>query len=190
MEAPTDKATLLAALEAGRAEWETLLARLDPTLFYEPGVEGHWSICDILAHITPYEEYAAAYVDDMVQHGRPSAERVATLDAHHNGRLAEYRREHPDAAEQLDQLPVDQLNDLFVTEARAAAPDEALARGRQAYDALYAAVRQIGEAELALPQAEFNGRSLLTMLPFQSYRHYQKHATAIESWLQRRAARR
>jgi hypothetical protein len=190
MEAPTNKATLLIALAAGRAEWDALLARLDPNLLQEPGVEGQWSICDILAHITPYEEYAAAYVEDMAQHGRPSAERVARLDAQHHAHLAEYRRAHPDAAELLDQLPVDQLNDLFVTEARAVAPPEALARGRQAYDALYAAVRRIGEAELALPQAEFNGRSLLTMLPFQSYRHYQKHAAAIESWLQHRAAER
>ncbi len=188
MEDPTDKATLLAALAAGRAEWEALLDRLDANLFQELGVEGVWSICDILAHITPYEEYAAAYVEDMAQHGRPSAERIAALDAHHNAHLAEYRREHPDTAEQLEQLPTDQLNDLFVAEARGIAPAEALARGRQAYDQLYAAVQQIGEAELALPQAEFNGRSLLTILPFQSYRHYQKHATAIESWLQSRTA--
>jgi hypothetical protein len=187
MEEPPDKATLLAALEAGRAEWDALLERLDPGRLQEPGVEGEWSICDILAHITPYEEYAAAYVQDMAQYGRPSAERIAALDAHHNAHLAAYRRAHPDAAEQLDQLPSDQLNDLFVVEARAAAPAEALARGRQAYDQLYAAVQQIGEAELALPQSEFNGRSLLTMLPFQSYRHYQKHAAAIESWLQRGA---
>jgi DinB superfamily len=187
---PTDKPTLLAALAAGRAAWEALLERLDPHVFQEPGVEGEWSIGDILAHITPYEEYAAAYVEDMAQRGRPSAERIAALDAHHNAHLAEYRREHPGAAEHLDQLPSEQLNDLFVTEARGVGPAEALARGRQAFDLLYAAVQRIGEAELALPQAEFNGRSLLTVLPFQSYRHYEKHAAAIESWLQGRAVER
>ncbi|MFN8567280.1 MAG: hypothetical protein U0Z44_07110 [Kouleothrix sp.] len=34
-----------------------------------------------------------------------------------------------------------------------------------------------------MPHTIFNDRSLVVMLPFQSYRHYQKHAEAIERWL-------
>lgn len=188
MEAPTDKATLLAALAHGRAEWEALLARVDPAALTMPGVEGSWSVCDILAHVTPYEAYAAAHASDLRQHGRIAADEVAALDAYYNGRLAIYRQEHPELPDDVEQLASDQLNALFVADYAGRAPAEALTLGRAAYDALYAAVEQLDEAALAVPHTIFNDRSLVVMLPFQSYRHYQKHAEAIERWLAARAA--
>ncbi|MFN8567281.1 MAG: hypothetical protein U0Z44_07115 [Kouleothrix sp.] len=126
MEAPTDKATLLAALAHGRAAWEALLARVDPAALTMPGVEGSWSVCDILAHVTPYEAYAAAHASDLRQHGRIAADEVAALDAYYNGRLAIYRQEHPELPDDVEQLASDQLNALFVADYAGRAPAEAL----------------------------------------------------------------
>jgi hypothetical protein len=187
MEAPTDKATLIAALEQGRAEWEALLERVGATAMAEPGVEGDWSVKDVLAHVVPYEQYAAAHTSDMARHGTASAAAVAALDAYHREELAAYRRDHADIPDALDTLSGEQLNDLFVAESRATPSAELLARGRQAYDDLLAAVRELSDERLVEPQAEFNGRSFLTMLPYQSYIHYEKHAEAIRLWLSRRA---
>lgn len=186
MDDPTDKATLLAALAAGRAEWEAVLAQVGPANMLEPGVEGAWSVRDVLAHATAYEAYAAAHAGDLLRHGKIAADGVATLDTYHNRQLAAYRRAHPELPDDIEQLAPEQLNALFVYESASQSPAEALALGRSAYDALYAAVEQLDEASLAQPHTVFNDRSLVQMLPFQSYRHYQKHAAAIEQW---RAAR-
>ena len=188
METPTDKQTLLAALAQGRAEWEAVLARVDLAHMHVPGVDGEWSICEVLAHVTAYEEYAAAHSRDMLEHGQIAAAHVAALDAYHTAELARYRGAHPELPDDINQLPSEQLNALFVYEHAGRAPAEALALGRSAYDALYSAVSQLGEDSLAQPHTLFNGRSLVQILPFQSYRHYQKHAQAIEGWLESRHA--
>ena len=49
------KAELLEKVRAARAEWEALLAEIDPERSSEPGVTGDWSIKDIVAHISFWE---------------------------------------------------------------------------------------------------------------------------------------
>src|SRR5437879_11568022 len=46
------KAKFLQDLQAGRAEWDALLAEVDPARMEEPDVEGEWSVKDIIAHVT------------------------------------------------------------------------------------------------------------------------------------------
>ncbi|MBK9714119.1 MAG: DinB family protein [Kouleothrix sp.] len=186
MDLPTNKEALLAALEHGRAIWDALLARLDAATMAEPEVEGDWSVRDILAHVVAYEQYAAAHAGDLARHGTPSGQAVAALDAYHREQLAAYRREHPDAPDDVEKLGTDQLNDLFVTEWRAVSLAELLAQGRRAYDDTVGAVILLSEEALAAPQQIFGDRSMLRMLPYQSYIHYEKHAVWIERWLAQR----
>ena len=42
---------VLDALRGGRAAWETLLAQIGADRMMQPGVEGDWSVKDIIAHV-------------------------------------------------------------------------------------------------------------------------------------------
>ncbi len=49
------KATFMDLVRNGRAEWDALVAQIDEAQMTEPGVEGEWSVKDIVAHVTWYE---------------------------------------------------------------------------------------------------------------------------------------
>jgi len=49
------KAELIEKVRAARAEWEALLAQIDPEHMGEPGVTSDWSVKDIVAHIGFWE---------------------------------------------------------------------------------------------------------------------------------------
>jgi Mycothiol maleylpyruvate isomerase N-terminal domain len=47
-----NRATFLATLRAGRAEWEALLATIPIDRMTEPGAAGDRSVKDVVAHVT------------------------------------------------------------------------------------------------------------------------------------------
>jgi hypothetical protein len=51
MNSHMNKTQLLDLIQAARADFETLLAGIPEAWMTEPGVEGEWSIKDIIAHI-------------------------------------------------------------------------------------------------------------------------------------------
>ena len=61
---------LIAAMRAARSDWDALLARVGQAHWEEPGVEGHWSIKDIVAHITYFENWTAD-VTGALERGEP-----------------------------------------------------------------------------------------------------------------------
>ena len=58
MDAPMIRATFLDSLRSGRATWEALLAQIGADRMMQSGVEGDWSVKDIIAHITWHERAA------------------------------------------------------------------------------------------------------------------------------------
>ena len=52
---PMTSARSLSIMQAERAEWEALLARVEEARMTEPGIEGPWSVKDIVAHLTWYD---------------------------------------------------------------------------------------------------------------------------------------
>ncbi len=46
-----NKTQLLDMMRTARAQWEALLAEIPAAWMTEPGVEGEWSVKDIIAHI-------------------------------------------------------------------------------------------------------------------------------------------
>src|SRR5512135_950865 len=51
-------AQLLEVMHAARSNWDALLAEAGETRLTEPGVEGDWSLKDVIAHLTYYETWA------------------------------------------------------------------------------------------------------------------------------------
>ena len=62
---PTSKIELLEQMEAGRMQWDNVLAQISTSALEDPGVEGIWSIKQIVAHILGYEEWALAFLTDL-----------------------------------------------------------------------------------------------------------------------------
>ena len=83
---------LLRRLDKAWAELQGSYVGLAETELTEPGVAGDWSVRDILAHVTTWEEEALKYLPLIAQGGRPP--RYATyggIDAF-NARMTEQKR--------------------------------------------------------------------------------------------------
>ncbi|MFI5275949.1 MAG: hypothetical protein ACHQ1E_01655, partial [Ktedonobacterales bacterium] len=52
---PMTGARLASILRTERAQWQALLARVGPDRMEQPGVEGEWSMKELVAHLTWYE---------------------------------------------------------------------------------------------------------------------------------------
>ena len=62
MAQPMTRATFLDLVRNGRAEWDALIEQIDKARMTEPGVEGEWSLKDIIAHVTWYEREMVSVV--------------------------------------------------------------------------------------------------------------------------------
>ncbi len=55
-----NKSELMNGLQEEYRQWLALLAEIDPARMEEPGVTGHWSIKDIVAHLTGWRRRTVA----------------------------------------------------------------------------------------------------------------------------------
>ena len=66
-----DKQQLLKKLDQAWASFEAAYAGLSDAQLAEPGVNDDWSVKDILAHVTTWEEEALKYLPLILSGGRP-----------------------------------------------------------------------------------------------------------------------
>jgi hypothetical protein len=171
MSMPTTKVELITAMEGGRRECDSVLAAIDEHALVEPGVEGAWSVQQIVAHVVGYEAWAAACLTDRRD---PSAGALAVFDVYWQQALDVYHQHHPDFPARMSETDDDQTNAVVVAAYDRLSASDVLERERQIYQQLLAAIQALSEAQLAEPWRE-GGRSLLEILPNQSYDHYQTH---------------
>ena len=149
-----DRQQLLKKLDKAWAAIKESYAGLPDAQLTQPGVMGDWSVKDILAHVTTWEEEALKVLPLILQGGRPP--RYSTMyggiDAF-NAQMREQKRGLPlsDALRQLDETHR-RLIDYVQS-----APEEE--------------IRQ---------ETRFRRR-----LRFDTYRHYQEHASVIWDWRER-----
>lgn len=183
METPANKIALLNAMAEGRREWEALLAQVDDAAMREPGVEGVWSVQEILAHVAGFEEYATALLRDVCSPELRAQEKLDEL--YQQQQLDQYRETHAALPPSLDALDGDQTNTLFVFARRGDSVGQLRAFERRTYQELLDASRALAETDLTDP-TKGGGRTLLELLPNQSYGHYAMHMPAIRRWLEQR----
>jgi hypothetical protein len=175
------KTSLLAEMKTGRQGWQTLLDQIDEAAMSEPGVEGVWSVKEIVAHIAGYEQYFSAYLIDLRQEALELSGMTARLDHYYQQHLNLYRRAHPDFPERLDDIHDDQLNIIFAAACQPQSVQEVLATERQAYEHLLVEVQALSEATLTEGPRN-RERALIESIPNQCYAHYRMHMPAIERW--------
>jgi hypothetical protein len=181
------KPSLLQAMKTGRQAWPALLDRIDKAALTEPGVEGVWSVKEIVAHIAGYEQYFTAYLADLRPGSSNSPGRTAILDSFYQQHLNIYRQTHPDFPAQLDDVHENQLNTIFVWACQQQSVQDVLAAELESYENLMAEVQVLSEQALT---DSHQGRALIERLPNQYYAHYQIHMPAINVWWRKRMQER
>jgi hypothetical protein len=87
-----DRQRLLRHLDKAWAAIKGSYAGLSDAQMTEPGVTGHWSVKDILAHVTTWEEEALKYLPLILKGGRPPRYRTyGGIDAF-NAQMTEEKR--------------------------------------------------------------------------------------------------
>jgi hypothetical protein len=86
---------LLARLESAWTAFQHSYAGLPETMLTEPGVAGDWSVKDVLAHVSTWEEEALRHLP-VIAHGGTPPRYAATggIDAF-NARMADRKRDLP-----------------------------------------------------------------------------------------------
>jgi hypothetical protein len=163
MDSEMTKARLLELLRAKRAEWDAAIAEVPMDRMTEPGAAGHWSVKDIIAHLTYHERW---YADRMQEVLRGEAYKPTELDAMH------WEQRNPIIYERHRDQPL---------------PD-VLAESRQAFERLIEGAQALSEAFLTEPQA-FEGAPgpvrIWQMLRGDVYEHYGQHIPSIRDWLEK-----
>jgi hypothetical protein len=171
---PQNKTELLTALATRRGEWMGLVAQVPTDQFDEPGVDGAWSMKDIIAHVAAYEWWTAIQLQAAAKGERAMVE----ID------------------EDLPSVPAHTDNDqdtrnaqIYAHNRHRAVPD-VLTDADGGFAALMGAVATTPDALLADPAATDwnNGQPLLAAVAINSYGHYDDHIPAIRAWLAGRAS--
>jgi len=116
-----NKEEVIARVKTERGHWSDIIARMDDDMMLKPGVEGHWSVKDILAHVVWYEREVVGVLRSRAFVGSdlwalPLDERNAGVyEETRNMTLEEVRAESarvfPQLLEQLEALPKDAYGD-------------------------------------------------------------------------------
>lgn len=149
----------LAELHTGRAEWEDALARIPMERMAEPGVEGKWSVKDVVAHIAWHE--------------REMLTMLRARDA--NG-------------SDLWNLPLDERNAAIYAQNRDRTLGDVLAEGSDSYTELLAAVENLSDEDLNDPKRYRDMPADWVpwqVLAGNTYEHYRDHAASLRKWLDR-----
>jgi hypothetical protein len=164
MEQTTTKAGLLILIRTERKLLDAELAELTGDQMTKPGVEGRWSIKDLLAHITAWEQRMIQWLKQALRGEVP---------------------QHLPTGMTWDDL--DRWNEETFLENRDRPLDEVLAESDRSYRQALRAVEMMPEKALFEPGYYVwrGGKPLWEMVAANTYWHYQEHREAIRSWLHR-----
>lgn len=158
---PSNKTELLARVRSGYAEFVALLAPLSNEQLCEPGVNGAWTIKDILAHLTAWQTRVSLRLEALARHEEARFEPIADDEA------------------------MNAFNQTIFVANRERSLDEVRADFHAAVERLRANAERTAEDDLftAGRFAWLNGVALWESVAGNTYEHYAEHAPMIEVWL-------
>jgi hypothetical protein len=160
-------AQLLEVMRTARSNWETLLAEAGEARLTEPGVEGDWSLKDIMAHITYFETWATNC-------------------------LMAIRRGEPLPQSEYKGLSVDEENALIYERLRALPLAAVLRDSRISFQRSLESVQGLHDNDLydlEFTRAYGVDWTVHDLLAGDTYEHYQDHIAPARAWLDRVAKR-
>ena len=160
MEEQMNKVALLDKINSGYAALEALLNPLDETQMTRAGVNGSWSIKDVLTHLTAWQH---AMVDRL---------------------QAVVRNEKPALTDLTDE-EIDRLNEQFYQEGKSRPLAEVQTDFRTTFLQIVEVVQALPWEDLADAHrfAWLNGTPLWRYVAGDTYEHYQEHIESIQEFL-------
>ena len=115
-----NKSELIKDLQDSYQQWAAFMGQIDPAKLDEPGVAGHWSVKDIVAHMNGWQRRNTANIQATIRNEpKPASVWPADLktDDDVNGWLYETNRNRPardllDESQQVNQELIKVLEDL------------------------------------------------------------------------------
>jgi hypothetical protein len=156
-------AQLLEVMRAARSNWEALVAEAGEARLTEPGVEGDWSLKDIIAHITYFETWATNC-------------------------LMAIRRGEPLPQSEYKGLSVDEENALIYERQRSLPLADVLRGSQISFQRSIASVQGLHDADLydlELTRAYGVEWTIHDLLAGDTYEHYNVHSASVRAWLDR-----
>lgn len=164
---PTTKAELLTKIQKSYTEFEALLAPLSPAQLTTPGVNGDWSIKDILVHVATWQARAALILEAASRGETPRLTPPVT-----------------------NEEEMDRFNDEIFLTHRTQPLDDVWSSFRASYQQLLAATEVLSEEDLFDAQ-RFpwrKGEPLWKLVGGDTFEHYPEHISMIEEWQVRQKA--
>jgi hypothetical protein len=161
-----NKAKLIETLQTKRAEWDATIAEVPTAALTEPGVAGHWSVKDTVAHMNYFEGWIAE-------------------------RMQEVLRGEVYTPVEMDWMPFEEQNKVIYEQNRGRSAEDVLAESKAGFRKLMDGVQRHSEAFLIEPQT-FEGApepvTVWKLLRGDVYEHYGEHIPSIKNWLASRDA--
>jgi uncharacterized protein (TIGR03083 family) len=155
------KAGLLDELRAARSEWDALMAVVGEERMTEPGAAGEWTVKDVVAHLTSFDQWF-----------------VKASEAHFRG--------DPPPPDGTEGMSFEERNQFHYQQAWQRPLAEVLAESRATFQRLLEVMDQHTEEFLIQPQ-HFEGLPepilVWKLLEGDVYAHYRDHAQSIRAWL-------
>ena len=160
------RAELLAQLNSEQQAWEGLLAEIGEDRMQEPGVQGEWSIKDIVAHLTAWRRRTVGRLE-AVASGQPE----------------------PKAQWPADLKDDDEINAWFHGRDRSRSVRDVLSESKAVFQKLTSAIEKIPEAKLDDPKSfPWMEGTPLSGAAFFGHFH-EEHEADMRAWLSRQPAR-
>ncbi len=161
MTTPPTKAELLAAIDESRAELESVLTKMPAEMLTRPGVNGEWSVKDVLAHIAAWERLAA----DRIRAAQSGSE--------------------PEFPPIRDDEAVDAFNAEVYARHKDTPLEAVWSEFHAAHADLMAQVEALDEATLKqkLPFAWAGNLTYEVLISANTHWHYPEHSEAIAAFL-------
>jgi hypothetical protein len=164
-EGPMTGARLSNILQVERRRWNALLAEVGVERMEEPGVEGAWSVKELIAHLTWYERRIVESAQQIVNTGTDPTRVRSGLAA----------------------LSMDERNEIIAAESRQRPLADVLAEADQVFSQLLGVIA-------ACPDELLNNAAVLGLpddippwmrVANNSYGHFREHEASIRAWLDR-----
>jgi len=156
-----NKVEFLNALQTAHAEWEAVLAQVGEARMTEPGVVGHWSVKDTIAHVAWFER-----------------------------EMVEVLRARALVGSDLWDLTQDQRNAAIFEQNRNRSLRNVLAEAQQVFLQLVELVQALDDQDLNDPSRLANmpaDWSPWKIIAGNSFEHYRAHASDLRQWLDKQS---
>lgn len=151
-----------------RQHWETVLLKIGKENMIQTGVAGHWSVKDLIAHVTAYEAWL-----------------VDWLTAAQQGKFP------PPSV--LDDVDIDRRNERVYSASQSYSLEEVLTNAQHTYQELITVIEAFPESNFINPEQTawfvrpYWSRisNIGDAIANLSYEHYQEHISDLNMWLEK-----